>query len=47
MACRMVTRSRVQAVIVTLASRQCLNEEVFASLAETRAMIECWRRDYN
>jgi transposase InsO family protein len=26
---------------------ECLNEEVFASLAEARAMIERWRRDYN
>jgi putative transposase len=26
---------------------ECLNEEVFASLAEARAVIERWRRDYN
>jgi putative transposase len=26
---------------------ECLNEEVFASLAEARALIEAWRRDYN
>lgn len=26
---------------------ECLNEEVFASLAEARAAIELWRRDYN
>jgi putative transposase len=26
---------------------ECLNEEVFASLAEARALIERWRRDYN
>jgi putative transposase len=26
---------------------ECLNEEVFASLAEARALIEHWRRDYN
>jgi putative transposase len=26
---------------------ECLNEEVFASLAEARAIIESWRRDYN
>jgi putative transposase len=26
---------------------ECLNEEVFASLAEARAVIERWRHDYN
>ena len=26
---------------------ECLNEEVFASLAEARVLIEAWRRDYN
>jgi putative transposase len=26
---------------------ECLNEEVFASLAEARVLIETWRRDYN
>ena len=26
---------------------ECLNEEVFAVLAEARAVIERWRRDYN
>lgn len=26
---------------------ECLNEEVFSNLAEARAMIERWRRDYN
>ena len=26
---------------------ECLNEEVFAGLAEARAVIERWRRDYN
>ena len=26
---------------------QCLNEHVFASLAEARALIEAWRIDYN
>ena len=26
---------------------ECLNEEVFASLAEARLLIEAWRRDYN
>jgi putative transposase len=26
---------------------ECLNEEVFGSLAEARAVIERWRRDYN
>ena len=26
---------------------ECLNEEVFASLAEARAVIGRWRRDYN
>ena len=26
---------------------ECLNEEVFISLAEARAVIERWRRDYN
>lgn len=26
---------------------ECLNEEVFASLAEARSIIERWRRDYN
>lgn len=26
---------------------ECLNEEVFASLAEARTVIEHWRRDYN
>ena len=26
---------------------ECLNEEVFASLAEARAVIERWRLDYN
>lgn len=26
---------------------ECLNEEVFATLAEARAVIERWRRDYN
>jgi len=26
---------------------ECLNEEVFANLAEARAVIELWRRDYN
>ena len=26
---------------------ECLNEEVFASLAEARAVIERWRQDYN
>ena len=26
---------------------ECLNEEIFASLAEARAVIERWRRDYN
>jgi len=26
---------------------ECLNEEVFASLAEARAVIESWRLDYN
>jgi len=26
---------------------ECLNEEVFASLAEARTVIACWRRDYN
>jgi putative transposase len=26
---------------------ECLNEEIFASLAEARAIIERWRRDYN
>ncbi len=26
---------------------ECLNEEVFASLAEARFLIEGWRRDYN
>jgi putative transposase len=26
---------------------ECMNEEVFASLAEARAVIERWRRDYN
>jgi putative transposase len=26
---------------------ECLNEEVFASLAEARVVIERWRRDYN
>jgi putative transposase len=26
---------------------ECLNEEVFASLAEARTLIEQWRRDYN
>ena len=26
---------------------ECLNKEVFAGLAEARAVIERWRRDYN
>lgn len=26
---------------------ECLNEEVFATLAEARVVIELWRRDYN
>jgi putative transposase len=26
---------------------ECLNEEVFGSLVEARAVIEHWRRDYN
>jgi putative transposase len=26
---------------------ECLNEEVFASIAEARVLIEAWRRDYN
>jgi len=26
---------------------ECLNEEVFASLAEARALIERWRQDYH
>jgi putative transposase len=26
---------------------ECLNEEVFAWLAEARILIEAWRRDYN
>jgi len=26
---------------------ECLNEHVFSSLAETRAIIEAWRQDYN
>jgi putative transposase len=26
---------------------ECLNEEVFRSMAEARAMIETWRRDFN
>jgi putative transposase len=26
---------------------ECLNEEVFANLAEARAVIERWRLDYN
>ena len=26
---------------------ECLNEEVFASLAEARVLIERWRQDYN
>jgi putative transposase len=26
---------------------ECLNEEVFTSLVEARAVIECWRSDYN
>jgi putative transposase len=26
---------------------ECLNEEIFAGLAEARAVIERWRRDYN
>ncbi len=26
---------------------ECLNEEVFSSLAEARVVIERWRRDYN
>jgi len=26
---------------------ECLNKEVFTSLAEARGVIECWRRDYN
>ena len=26
---------------------ECLNEHVFASLAEARAIIEAWRHDYN
>jgi putative transposase len=26
---------------------ECLNEEVFAGLAEARTVIERWRRDYN
>ncbi|MBN9464674.1 MAG: transposase [Brevundimonas sp.] len=26
---------------------ECLNEEVFATLAETRAVTERWRIDYN
>lgn len=26
---------------------ECLNEEVFASLAEARAVIESWRLDYS
>jgi putative transposase len=26
---------------------ECLNEEVFTSLAEARAVIERWRQDYN
>jgi putative transposase len=30
-----------------LPKTECLNEEVFASLAEARAVIERWRLDYN
>ena len=26
---------------------ECLNEQVFSSLAEARRIIECWRIDYN
>ena len=26
---------------------ECLNEEVFPTLAEARAVIEAWRQDYN
>ena len=31
----------------TAACATCLNEEVFASLAEARVVIERWRLDYN
>ena len=30
-----------------LPKAECLNEEIFSSLAEARTVIERWRQDYN
>ena len=44
---RILTKERLRRSFNRKLRDECLNEEVFATLAEARVVIERWRHDYN